>query len=111
MNVYTGDVFWHNLHFFASYHFDVYSDLGIPLKKPLSYMSSSQRLRSANRKVVAVFTYRLDRDVRWVVTGEDRDLQRARIECALVGYRRGLTDIIGRGWPAMVAAEDYRGGS
>ena len=35
MNVYSGDVFWNNLHFLGSYHFDSDNDLAMDLRRDL----------------------------------------------------------------------------
>lgn len=104
MNVFGGDVFWHNLHFLGGFHANVWADIGIGIQQKLPRLSTIASGRE--RKCVAVFSYRLDSRTSWVISGNDVDLVRTRSQCALAGHERDLCDVYGRGWPGRMARED-----
>lgn len=106
MNVFTGDVFWHHLHFLGSYHFDTAKPLGIDLDSPLRPFAE---LDIAARKptACALFTYRVDRKTAFHVNGANVDLETKRTSYALALHRRNLCDIYGHNWPRDIPiAED-----
>lgn len=108
MNVFTGDVFWHNLHFLGSYHFDTTNSLGIDLNAVLEpYAESDAAARKPSS--CALFTYRLDRNMSFLVNGTDRDLEVKRATYALALYRRNLCDLYGRNWPSDVRVSENSG--
>jgi hypothetical protein len=105
MNVFTGDVFWHNFHFLGSYHFDISCNLDIDLHRPLSLLSKKDLGAKDRRPVAAFFTYRAARKTRYRVLGADRDLELARCSCATALFRAGLCDIYGSDWPPGMSRE------
>jgi hypothetical protein len=106
MNVFTGDVFWHNFHFLGSYHFDTQGSLDIDLQRSLPPLSASDLGTSDKRPVAAFFTYRLDNDTSYVIEGVDCDLELARCSYARALHEAGLCDIYGGNWPPGVSRED-----
>ena len=106
MNVFTGNIFWNNLHFLGSYHFNSDVDLGIDLSKPLALLRREDVHGFEKKSAVAFFCYRGHRDTSFIKDGVDIDLERVRIQIALTGKKRGLADIIGKDWPAGLTLEN-----
>jgi hypothetical protein len=106
MNVYTGDVFWHNFHFLGSYHYDISGGLEVDIHTPLRPLSSKDLAPTDKRRVAAFVTYRLDRDTSCVIDGMNRDLEVTRSSYAMALYEAGLCDIYGGNWPQGVSRED-----
>lgn len=55
MDVFTGDVFWNNLHFLGAYHYLDEVDLGLDLHA-LPTLPSYEDFRAKKRKVAAIYT-------------------------------------------------------
>ncbi len=106
MNVFTGDVFWHNFHFLGSYHFDRKCDLGFDLNSPLPPVVKST-LRSGERPLVAAFfSNRPVNGTPWSGKGRKGDIEAARAAFALGVHQAGLCDIYGSGWPSGITVEN-----
>jgi len=112
MNVFTGDVFWHNFHFLGSYHYDISGGLDVDIRVPLRPLSSKDLAPANNQRPVAAFiSYRLDRDTSYVIDGTNRDLEVTRSSYALALHQAGLCDIYGSNWPPGVSKENSGYGS
>ncbi len=106
MNVYGKDVFWHNLHFLSSYHFDNCNDLGIHIDKFLDHLTKSKiKLLDKKYKIAALFTYSNNKS-KLMKEGTNIDLVQKRCEYALAGYKRKLLHIYGNKWPNGYALEN-----
>ncbi len=107
MNVYSKDVFWNNLHFLGSYHFDNINNLGIDINSELPNISLEQ-LESFNKKnkIAALFTYTLEQKTKLMKGGINIDLSRQRCEIAMAGYLRKQVDLYGNKWPANYALDN-----
>ncbi|MBC7888329.1 MAG: hypothetical protein H7Z13_10615 [Ferruginibacter sp.] len=107
MNVYGKDVFWHNLHFLSSYHFDNNNDLGIDINQPLAPLTKDQ-LNSLGKKnkVAALFTNTVHSNNRLIRRGHNIDLSQKRCQYAISGHHRKLVDIYGNRWPNGYALDN-----
>ncbi len=107
MNVYSKDVFWNNLHFLASYHFDNANDLGIDVNLDLPNVTQGQ-FESFNKKntIAALFTNTLEQKTKLMKGGIDIDLSRQRCEIAIAGHNRQQLEIYGNKWPAGYALDN-----
>ena len=104
MNVFGTDVFWHNLHFVASYHFDNSNNLGIDITKEIPHVSyKSYQLSNKINKTAAFFTNTLHQKTALIKDGLDIDLTRKRCMYALEGNRRNCLDIFGNKWEDGIA--------
>ncbi len=106
MNVYTQDIFWNNLHFLGSYHFDSDNNLGLDIYKPLKKLRREDIEDFHKKSIAAVFSCRADQNTQLFKDGINIDLEQLRIQYALAGHRRGLVDVFGKGWPAGLAKEN-----
>jgi len=106
MNVYTGNVFWNNLHFLGSYHFNPEVTLGMDLEKPLAPLQPGEVRDFPRKATAAIFSYRGDHDTSCIKEGVNIDLEQTRIQCALAGHRRGMVDIYGKDWPDHLNREN-----
>jgi hypothetical protein len=107
MNVYGSEVFWHNLHFLASYHFANDNDLGMDINKSLGYFTR-EKLSISNKKnkIAALFTNTISLNNRLVKNGLNIDLSEIRCQYALSGHNRKLLDIYGNKWPSGYALDN-----
>ena len=107
MNVYGDDVFWHNLHFLASYHFANNNDLGIDINKSLVPLTK-ERLHCSGKKnkIAGLFTNTIPLNNRLVKNGSNIDLSKKRCEYAISGHNRKLLDIYGNKWPNGYALDN-----
>jgi hypothetical protein len=106
MNVYSDAVFWNNLHFLGSYHFNSDVNLGMNLDCPLPPVQPGDVRDFEKKKVAAFFSYRGGMETRLLKDSVDIDLEQARLQSALTGKRRGLVDIFGKDWPQGLASEN-----
>lgn len=107
MNVFTGDVFWHNLHFLGSYHFDSQNNLDINLHNTLGPISKESPILKRRKAVAAFFTYRLNnKHLPLIINGIDRSLEVMRCTYALALNQTGLCDLYGDGWPSGISREN-----
>lgn len=102
MNVYSGDVFMHNLHFLGSYHNVFSNNLGIDLQAPPGKPLTVQELQAKKKFCVAVFAYRDPKKSKLYINGKNVDLFARRQELAYFMYQRGKSDIVGGNWPDNV---------
>lgn len=98
-NVFTGHVFWHNLHFLGSYHYNSGVDLGLDLT-PLDLVCASPSSFKHRQRALAAFA-RKKAGIQRLPDGQATDLNTIRQEIALSGHRQGLCDIIGSGWDGL----------
>ena len=107
MNVYGKDVFWHNLHFLSSYHFDNGNDLGIDVNKPLASLTKEQyNTLNKQNKVAALYTNTGYKKSRLIKNGDNIDLTEKRCQYAVAGHNRKLLDIYGNRWPKGYALDN-----
>ena len=107
MNVYGNEVFWHNFHFLASYHFDNTNNLGIDITKPLPHITKSHLLSlNKKNKIAALFTNTLSSNNKLIRSGKDIDLSLKRCKYAISGHQRKLLDIYGNKWPNGYAQDN-----
>lgn len=107
MNVYGKDVFWHNLHFLGSYHFDNSNNLGIDINKSLYHLSGEQLGASGKmHKIAAIFTNNAIDKTGLIQNGIDIDLHQQRCRYALKGHERNIVDIYGNRWPKGMALDN-----
>ncbi|MEO7932044.1 MAG: glycosyltransferase [Chthoniobacterales bacterium] len=109
MNVYTGDVFWHNLHFLGSYHQNNALDLGVNLKTPPACELDASSLAARKKFCVCIYAWRKPAETGLVSNGLNIDLNERRQTLAIILYRRGLADIVGNGWPNEVSTLEQSG--
>jgi hypothetical protein len=105
MNVYTGNVFWNNLHFLGSYHFNPEVNLGIDVNNTLPLVTPSY-IENYQRKATAAFFSFRGTETACIKDGLNIDLEQTRIRCALAGKRRGILDIYGKNWPTGMSSEN-----
>ena len=107
MNVYGKEVFWQNLHFLASYHFDNGNNLGIDINKSLKFLTK-EKLASLNKKnkIAALFTNTISLNNKLFKDGVNIDLSQQRCQFALAGHHRKLLDIYGNKWPNEYAKDN-----
>ena len=104
MNVFGNEVFWHNLHFLGSYHFDNSNNLGINIDKSLTHLSKGQLVASNKmHKIAAILTNNAGDKTKLINNGIDIDLHQKRCRYALAGYGRGIVEIYGKRWPKGIA--------
>ena len=106
MNVYTGNVFWNNLHFLGSYHFNPDVPLGLDVEKPLAALKREDVRDFPRKTTAAIFSYRSAQETVCLKDGVNIDLEQMRIQCALTGHRRGMVDIYGKDWPDHLHKEN-----
>ncbi|NJC26658.1 glycosyltransferase family 10 domain-containing protein [Neolewinella antarctica] len=107
LNVFTGNVFWHNYHFLGSYHYLETQDLGLTKAELLSESIIVDRTSHAKRKTaVAVFAKKTVPNGTYLVAGKNVDLNLYRQEVATTGRERGSCDIAGKDWPAGTVVEE-----
>ena len=107
MNVYSKDVFWNNLHFLASYHFDYFNSLGVDIHSELPQITLEQfEAFNKRNKIAALFTNTLEQRTKLMKGGINIDLSRQRCEIALAGHLRQQLDIYGNKWPAGYALDN-----
>lgn len=111
-NVFTGNVFWHNLHFLGSYHFLERNSLGLSRSKldpdrliPLESAFATKKL------ALAVYEHQRAEDCEYLVDGRNIDLRDKRQEIALAGYAARRCNIVGRGWNGAAMEESGFAGS
>lgn len=102
MNVYSGDVFLHNLHFLGSYHSLFLYNVGIDLQVPPGIPLTSQMLKEKKKFCIAVCIYRDPEKSALLINGTNVDLYARRQDLAYFLYKRGKADIVGADWPASV---------
>ena len=107
MNVYGKDVFWHNLHFLSSYHFDNHNDLGIDINKSLVPLTK-EKFKALNKKnkIASLFTNTIHKKSRLIKSGVNIDLTLKRCQYSLAGHDRKLLDIYGNKWPDGYALDN-----
>lgn len=107
MNVYGGEVFWHNLHFLSSYHFDNTNDLGMDINKPLEHLTREQLKSSGKKnKIAALFTNTISLKNSLIKDGTNIDLSTKRCQYAIAGHKRSLLHIYGNKWPNGYALDN-----
>ncbi|HEX4372988.1 MAG TPA: hypothetical protein VHZ50_06770, partial [Puia sp.] len=109
MNVYSGDVFLHNLHFLGSYHNDFSVDLGINIKNPPSQALTLKKLQEKKKFCIAVFSYRNPQTSKLIVNGKDIDLYTLRQDMASYFFEKNKTDIVGGKWPSNIKTHESSG--
>lgn len=107
MNLYTGGVYWHNLHFFGTYHYDPTLNPGTLTEQPLAPIAVSE-FEARSNKAIGVFTCRDSENTRVMWQGRNVDLEKLRSSIARHGHSIGQCDIAGKKWPAGMALEDSR---
>ncbi len=109
MNAFSGNVFWHNLHFLGAYHVLEEIDLGLGLTQfPLADLTVDE-LAARRPEVIAVLGWRDPATTKLYVKGHDIDLNARRQQTALAWYRAGHCHIAGKGWPAEVQTQESSG--
>ena len=99
MNIYTEDVFTTGLTFHSQH-----------ISQKLQILDESFQLK--NRKTAALMSYFGGIDAPPLFrNGIDIDLIRLRNTIALEGFKMGIADIYGKGWPQKIAVEDSRMGN
>jgi hypothetical protein len=107
MNVYSNDVFWNNLHFLSSYHYDNSNNLGIDINKPLKRLTKTELHSMGKKHLIAVlFTNTISRNQNLIKGGLDIDLTKKRCEYAIAGHKRKLLHIYGNKWPDGYARDN-----
>lgn len=109
MNVYSKDVFLHNLHFLGSYHYDFANNLGVNLQEPPGYPMTQSRLSEKKHFCAAFFGYRDPEQARLIKDGIDISLNGLRQELATFLYKKGKAHIFGSGWPSEIKVEEDSG--
>jgi alpha(1,3/1,4) fucosyltransferase len=95
MSLYTGDVHVSNLTFYGK-NVD-------QILQPISRISFSKK------PIVALATYVFEDKQQLLINGTNVDLTVKRQNLILEGYRNGVLDIYGTGWPSDVAIGESRG--
>ncbi|MGB3617073.1 MAG: glycosyltransferase family 10 [Catalinimonas sp.] len=105
-NVFTGDVFWHNGHFFNRYHYNEAIDLGITTEtlRPAEEVVSKKQFEE-RKMLIGMFTRKETEQFDYIVAGQNTDLNQKRQELAWAGYKSGDSDIVGRNWGSGIALE------
>ena len=109
MNVFSGNVFFNNLHFLGSYHNNFSVDLGINLHAPPGKPLSSESLRRKKKFCVAVFAFRDPEKSIILYKGQNLDLFSKRQELAGFFQKFSNTDIIGSNWPSPYNIKESSG--
>ncbi len=89
MNVYSKNVFLHNLHFLGCYHSNYECNLGIDLQCPPGEPLTLQKLEEKKKFCLAVFGYRDPKKSPLMIAGKDADLYVRRQNLAL--FFRNIT--------------------
>ncbi|CAN0601571.1 unnamed protein product, partial [Ectocarpus sp. 12 AP-2014] len=97
MNVYSGNVFFNNLHFLGSYHFDQTNNLGIKLN---TLINSNNNFYKKN--CIAVFQYKDPVESKLLNGKKDLSLNAYRQNLAIYLNSKGKCDIAGSNWPDNV---------
>lgn len=112
-NVFTGDVFFHNSHFFGSYHYNQSIDLGInPIKLASIEQLVDQSTFDTRKCLVGAFAKKDPShfcfSIRDVGNIDGNFIRQSLIEVAL---RLGLADVAGAGWGGLAIEESGFSGS
>jgi len=104
----------HKCHFMNIYTNDVFTSIGTfhtkVIKNEIEPLVQSFKLTS--KKIVALMSYYQGCDAPALIyQGKNIDLIALRSKIALEGKRRGLLDIIGKGWPENSSLENSRDGN
>ncbi len=102
MNVYSGDVFLHNLHFLGSYHHNFLLNLGIDLHSPPGIPLTIQKLAEKKKFSIAIFAYRNPDKCKLLCHQKNLDLYVKRQELATFLYHHNKCDIVGNNWPEQI---------
>ena len=98
MNIYTKDVFVTNI--------SIHANL---IKYKLSLVNNNFEFK--NRKIIALMSYFKGVDApKLIRDGKNIDLVALRSSIAIEGYKRGILDVYGKGWPEGISIEDSRKG-
>ena len=109
MNVFTGDVFFHNLHFLGTYH-NIYDlDLGINFLFPPQTPLTIEKLQAKKKFCIAVFAYRDPAKIKLYLNGKNIDLFEKRQQLTHFFYRHNRTDIAGNNWPEQFTVKEKSG--
>lgn len=99
MNAHTGDIYLSNLSIF-----------GWAITEPLAPVTEPILRPRGTRRTVFLATYVAETKRRALIRdGRDISLFGIRQDLAITGYRRGLVEIYGQGWPENIASEASRG--
>lgn len=109
MNVYSGDVFLHNLHFLGSYHNIFQFNLGIDLQSPPGVPLTPERLKEKTKFCVAVFAYRDPQKSELLINGKQTDLNGPRQDLAIFLNKINKADIVGGNWPQHMKIRESSG--
>jgi len=109
MNVYSGNVFLHNLHFLGSYHYDFENDLGIDLASPPGAPLTMESLAAKTKFCAALYVYKEPESSRLFIDGKDISLNGARQNLAAFLYEQNKADIFGSGWPEEIKVQEESG--
>lgn len=109
MNVYSGNVFFNNLHFLGSYHHNFSVDLGINLLAPPGKPLNCDDLRRKKKFCVAVFAFRDPEKSIIMFKGQNIDLFHKRQELADFFQKFDKVDIIGSNWPSSYIIKESSG--
>ncbi|WP_282112659.1 glycosyltransferase family 10 domain-containing protein [Maribacter stanieri] len=107
MNVYSGNVFFNNLHFLGSYHYDFTNNLGIPFNKNQIQNKTSNYQKEKN--CAAIFGYKNPNQSTLFKNNEDISLNAYRQNLAIFLNSKGKCDIIGGGWPNTIEVIEESG--
>lgn len=109
MNVYSKNVFMHNLHFLGSYHYNFHVDLGIDLHNPPSRPMTIETLKGKLNKCLCIYGYRDPIKASIINDGKELSLNKLRQDTALFLQEKGMADIMGKGWPTEVIIKEKSG--
>jgi len=112
LNVFTGDVYWNNKHFFGRYHYDESINLGITtqrLEKVEDHVSGGDF--SSWKVAVALFGKKEESKFTCPVNGINVDANKIRQEIAKIGHELGVCDILGSNWGGVAIEESGYSGS
>lgn len=105
-NVYTKNVFWHNLHFLSSYHYDDSNDLGVERGNYLNESTLPSYEEWKKRKLCSAIFAKKDGELRNRGVGNiPIDLNCYRQELARLGRSRDLCDLYGSNWGGLAQEE------
>lgn len=109
MNVFSGDVFLHNLHFLGSYHNDFSTDLGINLKNPPGIPLTLKSLKQRKKFCAAIFSFRPPQFTNISIDNNNADLFASRQDLAMYMNKREKCNILGSKWPAEIKVNESSG--
>lgn len=109
MNVYSKNVFIHNLHFLGSYHYFFKFNLGIDLYNPPSKLMTIKSLKEKINKCICIYGYRDPIKASIVYDGNELSLNKNRQDTAIFLQKKGMADIMGKGWPEDVVIKEQSG--